>query len=293
MRGKTTMNGDVNEYDLDDGFTVLEGIKNTPKYWQKVQYDMIAKLENLGPFHIFFTLSCGDTRYDENFSSFLVENGYTMEYMRNEDGSTETKVKSKDGRNKKPIKDFLIEDVDDSLHELIRTNVLTATRNVQHRVNAFRNEVLTGENNPMNIKHISYRVEFQGRGAAHFHGTLWLDLKRIEKLQPFTRIEKDTGKNHLSDAFRKLRDDLKLNDNEKEAIVILTDMFITCSLNPAIVTQKVVDIAKKVNCHHCTRKCERKCKYGFPRFPLKETLVLDKHEFDDTLEQEQFWIKNL
>ena len=27
MRGKKTTNGDVNEYDLDDGFTVFEGIK--------------------------------------------------------------------------------------------------------------------------------------------------------------------------------------------------------------------------------------------------------------------------
>ena len=116
---------------------------------------MIAKLENLGPFHIFFTLSCGDTRYDENFSSFLVENGYTMEYIRNEDGSSQTIVKSKDGRSKKSLKEFLIEDVDDSLHELIRTNVLTATRNFQHRVNAFRNEVLMGENNRMNVKYIS------------------------------------------------------------------------------------------------------------------------------------------
>ena len=141
----------------------------------------------------------------------------------------------------------------------------------------------------MNIKHISYRVEFEGRWAAHIHGTLWLDFKRIEKLQAFTQKDKDTEVKHLTEAFRKLRDDLKLNDNKKEAFVTLTDMLITCSLNPAIVTQEVVDIAKKVNSHHCTRKRERKCKYGFPRFPLKETLVIDKHEFDDTLEQEQIW----
>jgi hypothetical protein len=289
MRGKKTTNSGVNEYDLDDAFTVFEGVKNTPKYWQKVKYDMIAKLENLGPFHIFFTLSCGDTRYDENFSSFLVENGYTVEYTKDEDGSTKTTVNSKDGRSKKSLKEFLIEDVDDSLHELIRTNVLTATRNFQHRVNAFRKEVLMGENNSMNIKHISYRVEFQGRGAAHIHGTLWLDMKRIEKILPFTQIDKNTETKHLSEAFRKLRDDLKLNDDEKKAIVILTDMFITCSLNPALVTQEVVEIAMRVNRHHCTRKCERKCKYGFPRFPLKETLVIDKHEFDDIIEHEELW----
>ena len=98
--------------------------------------------------------------------------------------------------------------------------------------------------------------------------------------------EKDETR-HLSEAFQKLRDDLKLNNAEKDAIVLLTDLFITCSLNPAIVTPEVVEIALKVNCHRCTRKCESKCKYGFPRFPLKETLVIDKHEFDDAIEKEQ------
>ena len=68
--------------------------------------DDLAKLENLGSFHLFFTLSYDDKRSDENFSSFLEE--------------------------------FLMEDVHESLHKMIRTNVLTATRNFQHRVNAFR-----------------------------------------------------------------------------------------------------------------------------------------------------------
>ena len=47
---------------------------------------------------------------------------------------------------------------------------------------------------------------------------------------------------------------------------------------------RIVNIAKEVNCHHCTKPCEKyenKCRYGFPRFPLKVTLVVDKHEFDD------------
>ena len=103
MRGKKTTNNGVNEYDLDDAFTVFEGVRNTPKYWLKVKYDMIAKLENIGPFHIFFTLSCGDTRYDENFSSFLAKNGYTIEYSTNKDGSTETRVRSSDRKNSKSL----------------------------------------------------------------------------------------------------------------------------------------------------------------------------------------------
>ena len=51
---------------------------------------MIAKLHNIGPFHLFFTLSCGDTRYNENFSAFLVEKGYEMQYFTNDDGTGRT-----------------------------------------------------------------------------------------------------------------------------------------------------------------------------------------------------------
>ena len=39
-----------------------------------------------------------------------------------------------------------------------------------------------GQNNPMNVKYYTYKVEFQDRGAGHIHGTLWLGLDKIENL---------------------------------------------------------------------------------------------------------------
>ena len=62
-----------------------------------------------------------------------------MEYRVNQDGTTENKEEI---HIDKSLDQFLIDDVDASLHELIRTNVMTATRNFQHRVEAFRNEVI-------------------------------------------------------------------------------------------------------------------------------------------------------
>ena len=297
MRGKKSTNAEgARQYELDDAFTTFDGVRNTPKYWQKVKYEMIAKLENLGPFQMFFTLSCGDTRYDENFSTFLVENGYILEYKILSDGSTETIVKGKDERIiDKSMKEFLEQDVDESLHELIRSNVLTATRNFQHRVDAFRNEIIMGKNNPMKVKHISYRVEFQGRGAAHIHGTLWLDIKEIEKSKTFSEKRKGENEGYLVEAFRKLRDNAKLSEKEKTTIATLTDLFVSCSLNPDTIHEngqigkRIVEIVSTVNCHHCTGPCNRfgdKCKYGFPRYPLKDTLVVDKNEFNDSAEIE-------
>ena len=44
-------------------------MKNTPKLWKKAKYEMIARLDNLGPFQLFFTLSCADMRWTENFAA--------------------------------------------------------------------------------------------------------------------------------------------------------------------------------------------------------------------------------
>ena len=60
------------------------------------------------------------------------------------------------------------------------------------------------------------------------------------------------------------------------------------SLNPDTIhedkdiAKRVVEIVRAVNCHHCPGPCSKnydKCKYGFPRYPLKQTLVVDRNEF--------------
>ena len=67
-------------YSLEDGFSVFDKISNTPSYWKTAKYEMQAKLENLGPFQFFFTLSCADSRWDENFSSILRSLGVSVKY---------------------------------------------------------------------------------------------------------------------------------------------------------------------------------------------------------------------
>ena len=61
-----------------DPMTVFEAIKGTPKYWKKVRYDIIAKVEQLGPFQFFFTLSCADKRGTENLESILSDKGHDI-----------------------------------------------------------------------------------------------------------------------------------------------------------------------------------------------------------------------
>ena len=66
-------------YCLEDPYMVLDNVKNTPRYWKKARQELYAKLENLGPFTFFFTLSCADMRWAENFTSLLEGHKVTFE----------------------------------------------------------------------------------------------------------------------------------------------------------------------------------------------------------------------
>lgn len=68
--------------------------------------------------------------------------------------------------------EFLQKEENISKHEFIKQNILTCTLNFDHRV--FLNTVMN-HHSPFSIKYYNYRVEFQLHGAAHIHGTLWLN----------------------------------------------------------------------------------------------------------------------
>ena len=98
-----------------------------------------------------------------------------------------------------PLKEYLNKYVSESQHEMIRKNVLNASRNYNHRVKAFINNIVLDKQNLMSVKYYSTKVEFQGQGAGHNHGVLWVD---IEKMQYF--IEEYEGHwSHLDDVLTK------------------------------------------------------------------------------------------
>ena len=46
--------------------------------------ELLARLDNKGPFQFFFTLSCADKRWDENFSRLLHELDLNVRYENDE-----------------------------------------------------------------------------------------------------------------------------------------------------------------------------------------------------------------
>ena len=56
----------------------------------------------------------------------------------------------------KSIKLFIEEDIEETVDDLVRDNVMTATRYFQHRVKQFIKTIMMGKNNDMNIKYYTY-----------------------------------------------------------------------------------------------------------------------------------------
>ena len=131
VRGKKTVSkeGQVS-YELHDVYRFMEGVPNSEKYWEKCKFELHSKLENFGPFTIFFTLSCAEKRWTANFVDILQDLGYLVRIHTDvrEDITEVSYEASTDGQIWKPINDFIKEDVDVSQHELMRKNVVPATR---------------------------------------------------------------------------------------------------------------------------------------------------------------------
>ena len=64
-----------------DKFNVLKTVRGTPPYWQQLRYDIFAKIEQLGPFHMFFTLSCAEMRWPEMMAAVLERNGHKVDFI--------------------------------------------------------------------------------------------------------------------------------------------------------------------------------------------------------------------
>ena len=152
------------------------------------------------------------------------------------------------------MEEFLATEADKSRHEFVRENVMSLARIFNQRVKAFLREIVLAKDSPMPVYRYSYKTEFQGRGAPHVHGVLWLNLGKLEKEQKFRGAKA---------AFIKLRKGTPLSPADREVVCRMVDEFSTVSLCPAEVGADVVKKVKDVNTHHHTKKaCHKENRPG-------------------------------
>ena len=288
MRGKVVQGKLTN---LEDACCVFDNQPGSPRYWQKRKSEVIAKLRQLGPFHIFFTLSCADRRWDENFVALLQQKGLKIEYEPVDQEEQDEDGKGTDGKwsykkdnifvidegRKKPLREFLEKE---DLHDMVRKNVLTITKIFDKRVHKFMNKIVMAPSSPMKTKYYHYRVEFQKRGAGHIHGVLWLDIKKLES-------SSDGELSGLHTAMDKLRESKdRLSSKDEDVMAKFVDKFVSCSLQDEDLQETVQDVQKhshkgswekKTGCY----KKGRTCRFNFPRFPSEKTIIAQPLNSED------------
>ena len=261
-------------------------MKGYMKYWQTAKYEMLARLDNLGAFQFFFTLSCADLRWDPAFASIMRDRGYKLHHeVIQINGHWKQNITVWSNRKWKPLKEFMKEDLKESLHQLIRGNVNMATRYFNHRLKSFLTNIVMSKKNPMSVKYFTYRIEFQQRGAGHAHGTLWLDLPRLENMimvngkltnPEESSIPQDNPLKGIQKIFKKLRNNSQLSYREMDCLKTFVNAFVTVTTDPQTVGEDVAEIAKQVNTHNHTRTCRKYggiCRFKYPRFPSPETII--------------------
>ena len=251
-------------------------------------------MEQLGPFHLFYTLSCAEMRWP----SVLAEVLRTLEkdkikifYPEEWNGDAESITVKTSPEIEMAIKQFwannqtrnenlpaeVTEDISIvvyrewylhhnkmSMTDFLKDHFILITRIFDKRVKDFHTEVLKKKG----IVNYCYRVEFQMRGLPHIHGVAWLDKEQI--------------KDCLSE------DGMFREDKEGEGPIIeLIDKWMRCSLDCGD-DERLKNLVKEVNTHHHTKSCKKYgefCRYDFPRFFSEKTII--SNPLPDTTQKEK------
>jgi len=137
---------------FDDGYRILKEIRGSPPYWEKAQKDVYAMIRQLGPGHLFLTLSAAETRWIHllKILSVLVDN-VTLSDDDISSLSWSTKCR------------------------LISADPVTCARHFDYSIHQFFNSFLKSFLSPFGmLADFWYRIEFQQRGSPHMHCLLWL-----------------------------------------------------------------------------------------------------------------------
>ena len=125
---------------------------------------MTAKVKSLGPFHIFYTFSCGEMRWPEIYLTLLREKNYEISTPEDYDGHLENMLV--EGIR---LWEYVNEEMSCSKHELFRESSFLITRMFDERVKSFiKNILMANAEDQAKFRYYSYRVEFQARGNNSF-----------------------------------------------------------------------------------------------------------------------------
>ena len=136
-----------------DPLNIFKKRPGTCSYFRSYRGGIFAMMEQLGPFHFFFTLSCAERMWLEVKTSLLHLDGHSIRYLKSKEGDKEEIFV-----DEIPLDDFLELNKSD-ISNLYKDKFIYVARLFNDRLLAFRKNFLDKE-----FAHYTYRIEFQARG---------------------------------------------------------------------------------------------------------------------------------
>ena len=240
-RGRVTNSSSGKKYfKTNDIIDVFKDIPGTPAYFKKFRNELMARMEQLNPFHFFITLSAAEMNWPEVTTAIMHKLGKKITYDKGWE-EDECKIKI----DNIPLPEYKQKNIRNKSN-FYKKHFFLITRMFDSRIKAFKKLLMASGR----VSYYSYRIEFQLRGMPHLHGVFWLDKEEI---------------GHCLD---------ENGDYKDKEITELIDKWVSCSLNTG--SQKLDKLVKELNVHRHTPSCQKgklKCRFHFPKFPSKRTLI--------------------
>ena len=135
----------------DKAYSFMKNIRGSPPYYQRVFYDLLAMIRQLGTPTWFFTLSAADLKWPDMIQTIARQ--YGVIYTDDEVAGLSFDDKS----------------------NWLKRNPVTAARHFQYRLNSLFQGFLKSSAKPLGeIADYAIRIEFQARGSPHAHCVLWV-----------------------------------------------------------------------------------------------------------------------
>ena len=148
----------IHKINCTNAFDVFGKIAGTPQYWKNYRNELFARMEQLGPFTFFFTLSAAETKWQEVTTAILhhdqlvdkivyktgweADNDKIIIYLNGWDEDNEKIVSLGNYHDRKK-------------HKFYKDHYLLITRLFDNRVKAFINHILMSNKD---VEHYSYRI---------------------------------------------------------------------------------------------------------------------------------------
>ena len=135
----------------DYAYRILKDVRGTPAYWQKVHYEVLAMIRQLGIPTWFLTLSAADMKWPEVIQIIARQYGTILSDEQVSSLSWEEKC------------------------NWLRRNPVTAARHFQYCLDLFWNDFIKSKAKPIGeVVDFMIRIEFQARGSPHAHTIVWI-----------------------------------------------------------------------------------------------------------------------